>query len=106
MNELMTIKDNKPALADYAAEELAKIEIAKKDLEAKEKELKAALLEAMTESDIISIENMAYGVSVKRIEAFTRESLDSKKLREEKPEIYDKYVKISEVKPSVRITVK
>ena len=106
MNELMIIKDNKPALADYAAEELAKIEIAKKDLEAKEKELKAALLEAMTESDIISIENMAYGVSVKRIEAFTRESLDSKKLREEKPEIYDKYVKISEVKPSVRITVK
>ena len=102
----MIIKDNKPALADYAAEALAKIEIAKKDLDAKEKELKAALLEAMTESDIISIENMAYGVSVKRIEAFTRESLDSKKLRAEKPEIYDKYVKISEVKPSVRITVK
>lgn len=106
MKELTIYNDNKIVLKDFAAEEIAKIEIAIKELQEREKALKAALLEEMTAKDILSVEHEVYGVAIKRIDSFSRESLDSKKLKQEKPDIYDKYVKITEVKPSVRITIK
>ena len=40
------------------------------------------------------------------VEPTTRTSVDSTKLKKEQPEIYEKYLKTSNVSASVRITVK
>jgi hypothetical protein len=44
------------------------------------------------------------GMRLTRIDATMRKSVDTKRLKEERPEIYDEFTKISEVKPTVRIT--
>ena len=106
MDELTVYKEDRVVLKDYAAEELVKIEIAMKDLKKRQDELKAALLEEMERENILSLENEPYGIKVARIEAYDRETFDSKKFRADQPDLYDKYVRLSSVKPSIRITVK
>lgn len=106
MNELTIYEEDRLTLTDYAAEEITKIEIALKDLKRKKDEITKALLEEMTKNDVISIEHEAFGLSIKKVEAYDRETLDSKLLRKDHPDIYDEYVKISPVKPSVRISIK
>lgn len=106
MDELTVYKEDRVVLKDYAAEELVKIEIAMKDLKKREDELKAALLEEMEREDILSLENEIYGISVKRIDAYDRETFDSKKFKADQPDLYDQYIRMTSVKPSIRITVK
>lgn len=45
-------------------------------------------------------------VLITRVAATTRESLDSKSLKADNPELYAKYVKTSPVKESLKITVR
>ena len=106
MDELTVYEEDRVVLKDYAAEELVKIEIAMKDLKKRQDELKAALLEEMERENILSLENEPYGIKVARIEASDRETFDSKKFRADQPDLYDQYVKLTSVKPSIRITVK
>ncbi len=67
-------------------------------------EIKTKLFEEMEKNNIAKIETDEIVVSY--IAPSTRESLDSKRLREELPEIYDEYAKISTIKASIRIKVK
>ena len=106
MDELTVYTEDRVALTDYAAEELTKIVIAKKELKKREDELRAALLEEMTEHDILSIEHDVYGVKVTKVESTDQESLDSKALKKDKPDIYDQYVKITTKQAYLKITVK
>lgn len=45
-------------------------------------------------------------MTLTRVDPTTKETVDTKKLKEEKPEIFDLYRKISNVKGSIRITLK
>lgn len=45
-------------------------------------------------------------ISLKRVDAFFRRVLDTKRIKEEVPEVYEEYSKSSEVGETVRITVK
>lgn len=79
-------------------------ELLKKEVEAQNETLKAQLLEAMKAQGVKSFENDVLKITY--VEPTTRETIDSKRLKAELPEIADKYKKISKVKDSVRITLK
>ena len=65
---------------------------------------KTKLLEQMNEGQIIKIDMPE--LTITRVEETTKETFDSKPFREEHSDLYDEYVKIGVVKPSLRIKVK
>ena len=76
----------------------------KKALEKKEKEVRASLTKAMDKYGVKSFENDR--LKVTHIEATTKKTLDSKKLKKDYPKIYDEYAKETNVSASVRIQLK
>ena len=75
-----------------------------RNLTAELDDIKAKLLAEMEANNIAKIETEELSISY--VAPTTRESLDSKKLRDEMPEVYDAYAKISQIKSSIRIKVK
>lgn len=75
-----------------------------KQAEAQMEEIKAAMIKAMQEQAITSFETDTLKITY--VAPTTRTSIDSTKLKKEMPEIAEKYSKTSNVKASVRITVK
>lgn len=65
---------------------------------------KAELLKAMEENGIVKIENEDLIISY--IASGEKETFDSKSFKKDHSEMYDKYVKFTPVKSSIRIKVK
>lgn len=86
-----------------AIETIRDFEIKIKELKEKEDELKKRLIAEMEANKVLSLKSDL--LSITYVAPTTRESLDSKTLKEELPDIYDAYCKISPVKASVRIKV-
>lgn len=80
------------------------IEEQKKQAEEQAKELRAALMEEMEKQGVKSFENDR--IKLTYVAPSTRQSVDSAKLKKEQPAIYEQYLKSSEVKASLRITLK
>ena len=80
------------------------IEEKKKKAEEQAKELRAELMKAMEANGVKSFENDL--IRITYVAPSTRQSIDSAKLKKEQPEIYANYLKSSEVKASLRITLK
>lgn len=70
--------------------------------EKKEAEIKKALVKAMEENGVYKFKGKT--LSIAYIKAGTRTTFDSKKLKEDHPDIYEQYTKTSETAPNVRIT--
>lgn len=102
--DLITIKDETAILDRETATKIAEFEQMAKEIKAKEDELKKAILKEMETKQLIKLDTD--NLTITYIAPSERESLDSKTLREELPDIYDAYVKISPVKPSIRIKLK
>lgn len=103
MNEIVVIGDKgllNPEISDKIAEFEKKI----KKLKEQEDLLKQSILEEMEAKGIVKIEND--DLLINYIAPTDRETFDSKKLREDNPDLYDEYIKISKVKASIRIKVK
>ena len=83
---------------------LAELEQRKKELEEDEKSIKAALVAAMEKNGVKTFENDSLKITY--VAPTVRKTLDSKKLKSERPDIFVYYAKKSEVKASVRITLK
>lgn len=83
---------------------LKTLDLKKKELEDQEKEMKQALIKKMEENGVKSIDNDLFKITY--VEGYERESIDSTRLKKEKPEIAAEYIKSSTVKASVRITLK
>lgn len=83
---------------------IAAIDLQKKQLEAQDKIFRQELQEAMDKYGVKKFENDILKITY--VEPTTRETIDSKKLKEELPAVAAKYTKISQVKGSVRIEVK
>lgn len=83
---------------------IQQIELQKKEAEKQADELKQLLLEQIRNSDFKSFENE--NLKITYIEATTRETIDSTRLKKELPEIAEQYKRIGNVKDSVRITLK
>ena len=102
--ELFEKKDNSISLLVDTSEKIAKLENQIKEMKLKEEEIKKDILTQMEENGILKIENE--WLTITYIGASDRETLDTKTFKEELPEIYDKYVKMTPVKSSIRIKVK
>ena len=94
-----------PAEVTTLADAIADMETQIKTITAQRDELKEKMLEVMRENncDKVDIDGK---VLITRVAATTRESLDSKALKADWPELYAKYVKSSPVKESLKITVR
>lgn len=103
-DELITVSNGVALLDAQTAVRIAEFERKAKEIKEAEDALKAAILEEMESKGILSIKTEEMTISY--VAPSDRESLDSKKLKAEKPDIYDEYVKISPVKSSVRVKLK
>ncbi len=91
--ELISIENEKKALKRQLDE-----------LEAKEEELKGTILPEMKENEIKTFENEE--IKITYIEATSRETIDSAKLKKDFPEIADKCRKNTPIKENWKITLK
>lgn len=102
--ELIKIENEIAVLDAETSMKIADFEKAIKELKEKEDELKQAILTEMESKRIIKLETE--DLMINYIASSERETLDSKRLREEQPDLYDEYVKFSPVKSSIRLKVK
>lgn len=103
-----------PVIADEVNDSLVKlsqleeiIQIAEAEIKAtkaKQDAIKDFLLKKMKESGVKKWETE--NIVVSYVLPSTRETIDSKSLKEQKPEIWQKYAKTSEIKEQIRIKVK
>lgn len=84
--------------------EIARREEEVKNLKAEQEQLKAGLIDVMKQYGVKKYEGEA--ITLTYTAPTTRVSIDSKMLKEQEPEIYEKFSKTSEVKESLRITLK
>ena len=104
MNELVKLENGKYGLVKDAVDTITTIENEIKKLKEMQDNYKEQLLKVMEENDILKIEIPE--LTITRKAPTTRETLDSKALKADMPEIYDEYVKISDVKGSITIKLK
>lgn len=103
--EIITKDDSYPVQVKEAQMALANILMQEKEIAERKKMLQATLHKFMEESGVKQIKSDYYTISY--VEATTRKSLDSKRLQAEHPEInLEDYQKVTNVKSSVKITVK
>lgn len=101
MNNLDNLKQNELA---KDRDLFYKLEKQKKEIEQQENELRQKILIAMEKNNITKIEND--NILISYVDETTREDLDKKKLKQEQPKVYNKYIKIISVKSSLRIKLK
>ena len=83
---------------------IADIVTKKAELEEQDKLMREKLKTAMEQHDVKSFENDI--IKITYVEPTTRTSVDSAKLKKKYPSVFEECSKISEVKSSIRITVK
>lgn len=83
---------------------IAKLEEQRKLYDEQHKQLTAGLLQIMQENAVKTFENELIKITIKK--ASTRESLDTKAIKETYPEIYTQHKKITEIKESLIIKLK
>ena len=83
---------------------IKQIEEQKKAAEAQAQELRAAIMLAMEKNGVTSFENDR--IKLTYVAPTKRTAIDSARLKKEMPEIAEKYTKTSNVKASLRITLK
>lgn len=104
MKDLIKYEKGEFLLVEDAVNTITTIENEIKRLEEIQDNYKEQLLMVMKEQNILKIDIPE--LTITRKTATTRESIDTKALREELPDIYDTYCKISNVKGSLTIKIK
>ena len=106
-NELAKINEQgEIEIAENVMKELKKFYQTKAKVDVMEDRLKSTMLELMEQihaTDFVSNDGL---IKIKYIPSTTSKKLDQKKLKEEKPSVYAKYLKDSSVKAYVKIIVK
>lgn len=104
MTDIITIENGVPVLSADVAQQIADFEKLAKEIKAKEDELKEQIKAAMEQYNVIGVKTDVLDITY--VAETTRESLDTKALKAECPDVYDAYCKISKVSPSIRLKVK
>lgn len=84
--------------------QLQELEIQSKNIKAQQDSLRENLLQAMEKYDVEKWDNEL--MTITYVKPTTKTTLDSKKIKEELPEVFTKYSKTSNVKSSIRIKLK
>lgn len=103
LTELVLAEKELKKLADIEGE-IIRYESELKKAKAESDKLKTGLLGAMKKANINKYEGKGITLTVRA--GYTRSSIDSARLKEEKPEIYGAYLKESKVKESLTIKLK
>ena len=104
MNQLIEVRNGNALLASETALQIANFERTMKDLKEKEDALKKAILDEMEAKGIIKVDMDE--LTITYIAPTDRETFDSKTFKKENPDEYDKYIRLTPVKSSIRIKVK
>jgi len=99
--ELIKVENNIAVANEELINAALEVKFLEEKLKAKKDALTLSLLEEMQNKGIKKIETP--DVVISYIDESERETFDSKKFREDYPDMYDEYVKFSKVKASVRI---
>ena len=106
MNALIVVENGISLINEKEANEIMNLKILKEQIDKKLKDKTEQILEEMENKGILKVSNEIVGLEVTYIAPSDRESFDSKKLREDNPDLYDEYVKMNPVKSSIRIKLK
>ena len=82
---------------------IAHYESKKKEFELKEQQMKDAIIKAMEENGVTKYESE--NLKITYTGAYQKQTLDTKALKQDQPELYKQYQKTTDVKASVKITV-
>lgn len=104
MNEIITKQGAELILSHEVSARIAELERNVKLLKQEQDALKTAVQREMERLGIIKIDTPE--LLINYIAETDRETLDTKSLKEECPDIYDAYTKMTPVKASLRIKVK
>ena len=75
-----------------------------KEAKSRKQELTNAILGEMKNRNLKTIEKD--NLKITYVAPYEKQSIDSKRLKEEKPEIYSQYIKTSKIEESIKITIK
>ena len=103
MNEIVKVEEGQVVVSHEIINKIVEFYKLKKEIEYQEKLLKDGLMEAMNLVGKTTF--ITNGLSAVIKSGTTRTTVDSKRLKEECPEIYEAYSKTTEVKPSITLTV-
>lgn len=106
MNEIIAVdkKTGEIYVTKETMEIIRNYEVRKKELDEEYKQYKKALLDAMEEYGVEKVDSE--DLLVTYVGETERVSVDSKKLEKEFPEVYAQCLKVSTVKPSVRVKIR
>ena len=104
MNNIIERSGADVVSSEEVCEKIISLEKQAKEIKKQQDNMKNEILEAMQKNGVIKIDNEFLKIAF--VPEHDAEKFDSKKFKEENPDIYDLYAKISKVKPSIRITVK
>ena len=85
-------------------ERIIRLEKQAKEIKQQQDSMKNEILDAMQKYGVLKFDNELMKIAF--IPEHDAEKFDSKTFKEENPDVYDMYAKITKVKPSIRITVK
>ena len=85
-------------------ERIISLEKQAKEIKEQQDSMKNEILDAMQKYGVIKIDNEFLKIAF--IPEHDAEKFDSKTFKEENPDVYDLYAKMTKVRPSIRITVK
>ena len=106
MEEIVKINsENQIELADSFIDQLKNFEKQKIEMELKEKQLKEELLEAMKKYNISSWATNDGSIKAVYKLPYSRTTIDSKRLKDELPDIAEEYSKTTNVSESVSLSI-
>lgn len=103
MNEIVKVENGKIEVAKEVVKQIVEFQKVKLEMDLKEKELKKSLKEAMEQCGIKKWITDGLCATIK--DGTTRKSLDTKRLKEELPDVYEEYLKTSNVSSSITLTI-
>lgn len=104
-SELVKLENNQLIINEEFKNKLIQFNQLKKEMEYQESLLKSELVELMPKIGKDEEPIIMDGIMISYKKGYTRTSIDSSKLKKEKPEIFEEYQKESKVNPTVIIKV-
>lgn len=104
MTNIIERKDSDVTISEEVCERIISLEKQAKEIKKQQDNMKAEILDAMQKYGVLKLDNEFLKIAF--VPEHDAERFDSKTFKDENPDVYDMYVKISKVKPSIRITVK
>lgn len=104
MNNIIERKDSDITISEEVCEKIVSLEKQAKEIKRQQDSMKAEILDAMQKYGVLKLDNEFLKIAF--VPEHDAERFDSKTFKDENPDVYDMYVRISKVKPSIRITVK